>query len=209
LHEGLGKSAFWCWIVGFYVAFMPLYVLGFMGMTRRLQHYDVMAWQPYLIVAAIGGGIIAVGIALQILQLVVSIKNRQQNQDKTGDIWDGRTLEWSIPSPAPFYNFAVTPIVQARDSFWHLKQRYLEEGGVPINRHYTDVHMPKNTATGFIIAAFAGAFGFAMIWHIMWMVAFGLIGIIATVIVRSFATDIDYIIPAAEIERLDNLHRAQ
>jgi cytochrome o ubiquinol oxidase subunit 1 len=207
LHEGLGKGAFWCWIVGFYVAFMPLYVLGFMGMTRRLSHYDVMAWQPYLIMAAIGGMIIAVGIALQILQLFVSIKNRKQNQDKTGDIWDARTLEWSIPSPAPFYNFAVTPVVHTRDSFWHLKQHYVDKGGVPVNCHYTDVHMPKNTATGFIIAVFAGAFGFAMIWHIMWMVAVGLIGIIATVIVRSFATDIDYIIPAKEIERLDRQDR--
>jgi cytochrome o ubiquinol oxidase subunit 1 len=207
LHEGLGKSAFWCWLIGFYVAFMPLYILGLDGMTRRLSHYDNLAWQPYLIVAAMGGLIIGAGIFCQVLQLIISIKNRKQYADTTGDAWDGRTLEWSIPSPAPFYNFAVTPVVHSRDSFWHLKEHYRNTGGIPLPTHYEDVHMPKNTANGFIIAVFGFIFCFALIWHIIWMVAFGMLGMIASVIARAFARDVDYIIPAAEMERLDKLHR--
>ena len=116
LHEGLGKVAFWCWLVGFYVAFMPLYVLGFMGMTRRLQHYDNAAWQPLLIVAAVGALIIAAGIGAMVLQIAYSVWKRDELRDITGDPWGGRTLEWSTASPPPFYNFAHTPVVHTLDA---------------------------------------------------------------------------------------------
>jgi cytochrome o ubiquinol oxidase subunit 1 len=200
LNEKLGTLAFFCWIIGFYVAFMPLYMLGLMGMTRRLSHYDVAAWHPYLIVAAIGVGIIGMGIGFQALQLLVSYKNREKYRDNTGDPWDGRTLEWSTASPAPFYNFAFTPEVHDRDDFWEQKQKGLK----PETRPYVDIHMPHNTGAGFIIAMFGGLFCFGMIWHIYWMIGLGLLGIFATAIARTFDMHTDYYVPAAEVERIEN-----
>src|SRR6202789_566092 len=97
LHEGLGKAAFWCWIVGFYLAFMPLYIVGLMGMTRRMQQYDVPDWHPWLLVAELGAITILAGIILQIAQLVVSIRQREALRDETGDPWNGRSLEWATP----------------------------------------------------------------------------------------------------------------
>lgn len=204
LNETLGKCAFWCWIVGFYVAFMPLYILGLMGMTRRLNHYDAATgWHPYLVVAAIGTMIIACGIAFQVLQILVSVKNRARYRDLTGDPWDGRTLEWSIPSPPQFYNFAVTPEVHSRDAFWEMKQQRLQAGYVPEAPQYKDIHMPKNTGVGFIIAMFSGVFGFGMIWHIPLLITTGLIGMIVMAIARSFDFDTDYYLTAAEVEQME------
>ena len=140
LHEGLGKAAFWCWFIGFYLAFMPLYVAGLMGMTRRMQHYDVPAWRPWLLVAAVGAAVILAGIVLQIAQLVVSIRHREELRDLTGDPWDGRSLEWATASPPPAFNFAVLPKVEGEDAYWHIKQR----SGSPAQRmlaaepHYED-----------------------------------------------------------------------
>jgi cytochrome o ubiquinol oxidase subunit 1 len=204
LNERLGKCAFWCWIIGFYTAFMPLYILGLMGMTRRLNHYDAATgWHPYLVVAAIGAAIIGLGIAFQILQLLVSIKNREQYKDVTGDPWDGRTLEWSTTSPPPFYNFAVIPQVYSRDAFWEMKQKKLAHPASSEQPHYHDIHMPKNTGTGFIIAVLSGLFGFAMIWHITWLTLAGLLGLIAVAIIRTFNLDIDYYVKTAEVERVE------
>lgn len=208
LNETLGKLAVACWIVGFFVAFIPEYILGLMGMTRRLSHYDNPAWHPYLVVAAIGVAIIALGIAIQALQLIVSFinRNKPEYRDNTGDPWDGRTLEWSTASPAPFYNFAFIPEVHTRDAFWDIKQKGLN---TPNKKPYEDIHMPRNTGAGFIIAMFSGLLGFGMVWHIFWMVGLGFIGIIATAIARTFDTDVDYYVPAAEVERIETeiLHR--
>ena len=201
LNERLGRYAFWCWIVGFYLAFMPLYALGLMGMTRRLNHYDAATgWHPYLIVAAIGTAVVALGIGFQVLQLMVSLKDRNKNK-VAGDAWgSGRTLEWSIPSPPPFYNFAFIPEVHHRDAFWDMKHNNSPE----VKRYYQDIHMPRNTGTGFIIAIFAGAFGFAMTWHITWLIFAGLIGIVATAIARTFNTDVDYYVKASEVEQIES-----
>ena len=128
LHEGLGKAAFWCWTIGFYVAFMPLYVVGLMGMTRRMQHYDVAAWRPWLLVAAVGAVIILAGIILQIAQIAVSIRNRHELRDETGDPWNGRSLEWATSSPPPAFNFAVLPRSRAGDAYWAM------EGSAPSSR---------------------------------------------------------------------------
>ncbi len=199
LNEKLGKWAFWCWIIGFYTAFMPLYALGLMGMTRRLNHYATSTgWHPFLVVAAIGAFIIVCGVMFQVLQLIYSIKHREALKDTTGDPWDGRTLEWSIPSPAPFYNFAVTPVVSGRDAFWEAKQQQLVDQ-TTVSPQYTDIHMPRNTGIGFIIAMFSFIFGFAIIWHILWLAAFGVIGMIATFIARSFNLHTDYYLKAADI----------
>jgi cytochrome o ubiquinol oxidase subunit 1 len=208
LNEKLGKFAFWYWIVGFFVAFMPLYVLGLMGMTRRLSHYpEATGWHPYLVVAAIGAGIIFIGILFQLTQLFISIKNRKQNRDLSGDPWDGRTLEWSLPSPVPFYNFAIIPEVHSRDAFWETKQKRLHNPTPEAKPHYTDIHMPRNTATGFIIAMFGFLFCFAMTWDMVLPAIVGFIGIIVTVIARAFDQDTEYYVPAAEVEKIETESR--
>ena len=206
LDEKWGKRAFWAWAIGFLVAFMPLYALGFMGMPRRLSHYDNPAWQPYLEVAAVGAAIIFVGIVCQAVQLVVSIKNREALRDVTGDAWNGHTLEWAVSSPPPFYNFAQIPEVHDLDAFTDMKEK-----GIAYQRpaKYHDIHMPKNTPAGFVIGVFAFVFGFAMIWHIWWLALAGALGMLVTLIVRSANDDVDYYVPAAEVERIENEHHRQ
>ncbi|MFP1890730.1 cytochrome o ubiquinol oxidase subunit I [Lonsdalea quercina] len=202
LNETWGKRAFWCWIIGFFVAFMPLYALGFMGMTRRLSQQINPEFHPLLLVASAGAALIALGILCQLIQFVVSIRDREQNRDLTGDPWDARTLEWATSSPAPFYNFAVVPQVHDRDAFWEDKEK--GEAYRRPNGGYEEIHMPKNTAAGLVISAFALVFGFAMIWYIWWLAAVGFVGMIATWIVHSFNQDVDYYVPVEEIERIEN-----
>ena len=201
LNEKLGKASFWCWIIGFFVAFMPLYVLGFMGMTRRLNTYNHPEWGPWLIVAAVGAAIIACGIALNLLQLAYSVWKRKENMDLSGDPWDGRTLEWATSSPPPFYNFAHLPRVDSIDQFWEDKQQ--GKGWVRPAK-YEDIHMPRNTSAGFWIGAFSIVMGFALTWHIWWLALVGLVGMIGSFIARTFDNDIDYYVPAAEVERIEN-----
>jgi cytochrome o ubiquinol oxidase subunit 1 len=198
LHEGWGKAAFWFWIVGFYVAFMPLYVLGLEGMTRRMQHYDVPAWQPWLRVAAAGAVLIAGGIACQAIQLVVSIRRRAELRDHTGDPWDGRTLEWSTASPPPSYNFAVIPNVEGEDAYWGMKQRDLAD--VP---EYVAISLPRNSPTGVVVAFFAVIGGFALIWHIWWMVSIGCGGAFAVFVAFAWRDRSENHISASEIMRAE------
>jgi cytochrome o ubiquinol oxidase subunit 1 len=208
LHEGLGKASFWCWIIGFYVAFMPLYVVGLMGMTRRMQHYDVPAWHPWLLIAAVGAAIILAGIILQIAQLVVSIRRREELRDETGDPWNGRSLEWATPSPPPAFNFAVVPRVEGRDAYWAMKQRARRRGKLSEEPAYTDIEMPRNSPTGFICAFFATFMGFALIWHIWWLVALAALGAYATFVVFAWRDRVEYIIPADEVARIDRANRS-
>ena len=207
LHEGLGKASFWCWIIGFYVAFMPLYVLGLMGMTRRMQHYDVAAWRPWLLIAAGGAVIILAGIILQIAQLAVSIRRREELRDETGDPWNGRSLEWATPSP-PTFNFAVLPRVEGRDAYWAMKQRVRQQGRLSEEPAYTEIEMPRNSATGFICAFFATFMGFALIWHIWWLVALAALGAYATFVVFAWRDRVEYIIPADVVARIDRANRS-
>jgi cytochrome o ubiquinol oxidase subunit 1 len=211
LNEFWGKVSFWCWLIGFYLAFMPLYVLGLDGMTRRMNHYDDPTWQPWLVVALIGALVIACGIAALGIQLVVSVRHRNANLDMTGDPWDGRSLEWSTASPAPFYNFAHVPVITSLEPHWDAKKAgtaYLEP------KAYEDIHMPRNTGAGFIIAAIALALCFALVWHIWPLAIVSLLGIVATFIVRTYDRDVDYYVPAAEVaaierarfERLPKIH---
>ncbi|OLN25643.1 Cytochrome O ubiquinol oxidase subunit I [Desulfovibrio sp. DV] len=202
LNETWGKLAFWCWLIGFYMAFIPLYILGFMGMPRRMQHYDNPAWQPYLIIAALGTGIILLGIGCIVIQLLVSIRDRHANRDTTGDPWDGRTLEWATSSPPAVYNFATIPVVEDRDAFWDMKEK-----GIAYQRpdHYEPIEMPKNSWHGVAIGLLAFLFGFAMIWYIWWLAIVSFLGLIAVVIARASLDDIHEIIPAAEVARIENL----
>ena len=185
LHERLGRYTFWCWAIGFNTAFIPLYILGLMGATRRLDHYDPsMGWQSLFIVAAVGVGIICIGIGFQILQLAVSVWQRDKLRDKTGDPWNGRTLEWATPSPVPIYNFAQLPVVTDRDAFWGHKQ-----AKVNAKPRFTAISLPNNTPMSMIIGGFAFGVGFAAVWHILWLGILGLFGLILTIIIRASSDD--------------------
>jgi cytochrome o ubiquinol oxidase subunit 1 len=207
LDERLGKIAFWFWITGFYVAFMPLYVLGLLGMTRRMQHYDVAAWRPWLIVAAVGAVLILCGIVAQVAQLIVSIRNRERLRDVVGDPWDGRSLEWSTPSPPPVFNFAVLPNVVGEEPYWGIKQRALREQRLGEEPAYEAIEMPKNSPTGFVTAFFTSVTGFALIWHIWWMVVIGLVGAFATFVVFAWRDVDEYEFPAEEVAKIDRERR--
>jgi cytochrome o ubiquinol oxidase subunit 1 len=196
-----GKCSFWFWIVGFYLAFMPLYVLGFMGVTRRMSHFEDPSLQIWFQIAALGAALIAVGIGCMIVQFVVSYRRREQLRDTTGDIWDGRTLEWSTSSPPPAYNFAFTPVVHDHDAWWDMKQR----GYVRPTAGFIPIHMPRNTGAGVAIAGIATVFGFAMIWH-MWLVAVvAFVGVVGAVIVHTFNYQRDFHVPADEVRRTEDI----
>jgi cytochrome o ubiquinol oxidase subunit 1 len=208
LHESLGKAAFWFWIVGFYVAFMPLYWLGLLGMTRRMQHYDVAAWRPWLIVAAAGALLILIGIVLQVVQLVVSIRQRESLRDVTGDPWNGRTLEWATASPPPMFNFAVLPNVEGEEAYWGVKRRAREQFSLGAEPKYEAIEMPRNSSTGFICAFFATIMGFALIWHIWWLVGVAFFGAFATFVVLAWRDIHEEVIPADTVARLDRANRS-
>lgn len=202
LNERIGLYAFWCWLIGFLLAFIPLYILGLMGATRRLSHYDAsLGWQQLFIVSGIGVMVIIAGIGLQLFQLAYSIWNRKKTIDKTGDPWNGRTLEWSTRSPAPHYNFAVIPQVSSRDPFWEAKQQKQKVS----NSEYRPFNMPKNTGMGIAIAACSAAAGFALIWHIWWLALVGLLGIITSTIIRINDDNTEYTVTVEEIKRIEGV----
>jgi cytochrome o ubiquinol oxidase subunit 1 len=207
LHEGLGKAAFWCWVIGFYVAFMPLYALGLMGMTRRMQHTDDPSWAPMLYLAGVGAIIITIGIGFQIAQIIVSIRTRDQRRDVTGDPWNGRSLEWATPSPPPVFNFAVMPNVEGEEAYWGIKRRAIEEQKLAAEPDYQPIEMPRNSPTGFVTAFFTTVTGFALIWHIWWMVIVGLIGAYAVFVWFAWRDHDEYEIPAEEVARIDRERR--
>lgn len=199
LNDRLGIRAFWFWFIGFFVSFIPLYLLGFMGATRRLDHYaSTTGWQPLYITSCIGFALICGGIITQIYQLFSSIRQRKFHRDLTGDPWNGRTLEWATSSPPPFYNFAVIPMVNSHEEFWEMKER-----GERIPKKYEDIVMPKHTPMGIYISAFAFVSGFGIVWHIYWMIFFGILGVIACMIWITFDDHMEYVLPAHEVEKLE------
>jgi cytochrome o ubiquinol oxidase subunit 1 len=206
LDERWGRRAFWCWFIGFHLAFVPLYVTGLMGMTRRMQHYDNLAWHPWLLVAMVGAVVIFAGIACQIVQLVVSIRTREARRDVTGDPWNGRTLEWSTASPPPAWNFAVLPRVTGKDAWWSRKAIGTQSAQLAAAREYEPIEVPKNTPTGFVNAFFAVVIGFALIWHIWWLAALGLLGAFVTILVFAFRERDEEEIPAQKIAQFDRAH---
>lgn len=198
LNERIGRYSVAAWFVGFFVSFAPLYMLGLMGATRRLNHYEaITGYQPFFIMSLIGSLIICLGVALQIIQIIASFMQKRRLVDATGDPWDSRTLEWSMASPPPSYNFAEIPEVSTRDAFWEMKQNGIKK---PV---YKDIHMPKSTATGIYISALAFTMGFGFVWEMTWLVVASIIGIIAVSIARTFNDDLEYTIPAAEVEKME------
>lgn len=209
LHDKLGKAAAWCWAIGFLVAFLPLYALGLMGAARRLDHYEASTgWQGLFIVAGVGVVIVCIGVGLQLLQLAVSIWKRKELIDATGDPWNGRTLEWSVPSPAPFYNFAVTPVVTVRDQWWEDKQAR-KKGHMAKAPVYYDIELPKNTGMGLLVAGAAFMVGFGLVWHMWWLAIVGMIAVVIVLIVRLTSDDVEYVVTAKELEKYDAVRRTK
>ena len=202
LNEFWGKVSFWCWLVGFWVAFTPLYVMGFMGVTRRMNHFEDPSLQKWFVIAAVGAVIIAGGIGAFLIQIYVSWRDREQLRDVTGDPWGGRTLEWATSSPPPDYNFAFTPVVHESDSWADMKANHYQRP----TSGFIDIHMPKNTAAGFIISALAFVVGFAMIWQ-MWLIAgLGFVAMIGAIITHTFNYKRDFYIKADEVVRTEEAH---
>ena len=194
-----GKVSFWSWVVGFYLAFMPLYVLGLMGVTRRMRVFDDPSLQIWFVIAGLGAALIAVGILAMFIQFFVSIRNREALRDETGDPWDGRTLEWATSSPPPAYNFAFTPKVHDIDAWWDMKRCGVERP----TTGFRPIHMPKNTAAGVILAGLSTVFGFAMIWYIWWLAAVSFVGILGYAIAHTFNYKRDFHIPVETVEAVE------
>src|ERR1700688_4335281 len=183
-----GLMSFWFWVVVFYFAFMPLYVLGFMGVTRRLRHFDDPSLQVWTVIAAFGAILILFGIASFLVQLYVSIRNREALRDLTGDPWNGRTLEWSTSSPPPPYNFAFTPVVHELDTWWDMKKHGYRR---PVEG-FRAIHMPRNTGAGVVLAAISVVFGFAMVWYMWWLAALSFAALVAAAIIHTFNYERDF-----------------
>ncbi|UGQ48701.1 cytochrome o ubiquinol oxidase subunit I [Massilia endophytica] len=199
LNQFWGKISFWCWVVGFYLAFMPLYVMGFMGVTRRMSHFDdpnLWIWQQ---IAAVGALTIAAGIGAMLMQFYVSVRDRKKNLDVTGDPWGGRTLEWSTSSPPPDYNFAFTPVVHDNDTWADMKKNGYQR---PL-KDFVAIHMPKNTGAGFVIAALSAVLGFAIIWHMWLLTGLSFVAMMAAIIIHTFNYKRDYYIPAEQVTAVE------
>lgn len=198
LNERIGRYAFWAWMIGFCLSFIPMYILGLMGATRRLDHYDKSTgWQPLFILMFIGGVVIMIGVALQLAQILASVIQKNRLRDTTGDPWNGRTMEWASASPPQFYNFTIIPRIKSRDAFWELKQQ-----GVP-KPAYEDIHIPKNTAAGIYISIFAFLACFAFVWEIVWLVVASIIGIIISFVVRAYNEHSEYTLTAEEVQEME------
>ncbi|MBN8809367.1 MAG: cytochrome o ubiquinol oxidase subunit I [Sphingomonas sp.] len=197
-----GKVTFWGWVIGYWVAWTPIYIVGLMGTTRRVNHFDDPSLQPWFVVAAIGAVIILIGILAFIIQIAVSIKNRDKLRDMTGDPWDGRTLEWSTASPPPAYNFAFTPVAHDLDAWYDMKRRGAERpsGG------YRPIHMPRNTGAGVVLSGIALVLGFAMVWYIWWLAAVAFVALVVVAIGHTFNYRRDYHIPAEEVAATERAH---
>ncbi|HUN43741.1 MAG TPA: cytochrome o ubiquinol oxidase subunit I [Acetobacteraceae bacterium] len=208
LHEGWGKAAFWFTLAGFYATFMPLYVAGLLGMTRRLQEYDVAAWRPWVLAAGVGVLITLAGAVCQVTQLVVSIRRRDELRDETGDPWNGRSLEWSTASPPPAFNYAVLPNVHGEEPYWEIKRRTIEAQHLAPEPDYKPIELPRNSPTGFITAFFATITGFALIWQIWWMVGLGLVAAYAVFVIFAWRDKEEYEVPAEEVAAIDRARRS-
>ncbi|MCY1284823.1 Cytochrome bo(3) ubiquinol oxidase subunit 1 [compost metagenome] len=200
LVSSWGKASFWFWLTGFYFAFMPLYWLGLHGVTRRMNRFEDPSLQIWFQIAAFGAALVAIGIACFIIQLVVSFLRREELRDLTGDPWNGRTLEWSTSSPPPQYNFAFTPVVHDTDAWWHMKQN----GYTRPLQGFNPIHMPKNTAAGIVLAGLSTLCGFALIWHIWWLVVASFAATIIGAIIHTFNYKRDYYIPADQVVRTES-----
>ncbi|PBJ83201.1 cytochrome o ubiquinol oxidase subunit I [Lysobacteraceae bacterium NML93-0399] len=200
LDEFWGKVSFWCWLVGFWLAFTPLYIMGLMGVTRRLSQFEDTSLSVFLIVAAIGAALVAAGIGAFLLSIAVAVKNRKKLVDTTGDPWNGRTLEWATSSPPPNYNFAFTPVVHEIDAWNDMKKH----GYKRPTTGFTSIHMPKNTGAGVVLSAISTVVAFGLIWHIWWLAGLSFVALVVASIWHTFNYDRDYHIPADEVKTTED-----
>jgi cytochrome o ubiquinol oxidase subunit 1 len=205
LNEGWGVAAFWLTLVAFYVVFIPLYMLGLLGMPRRMQHFDMELWRPWVQVALLGIFLFGIAVICQVVQLVVSIRYRDRRRDETGDPWNGRSLEWATPSPPPHFNFAVQPDVHGEEPYWEIKRRAIATQ--QSDDRYEAIAMPRNNPTGFVTGFFATITGFAMVWRIWWLAALGLAAAYAVFVWYAWRDIPEEEIPAEEVARIDRAHR--
>ena len=205
LHEGWGAATFWFTIAGFYGVFVPLYIVGLLGMTRRLQHYELELWRPWILAAGVGMFFFGAALFCQVTQLVISIRRRDELKDATGDPWNGRSLEWATPSPPPSFNFAVQPRVEEEEPYWAMKRRAIESQQEP--QDYQAIETPRNSPAGFLAGFFATLLGFAMVWRIWWLAGVGLVGIYALVVWIAWRDEEEQEISAEEVARIDRAHR--
>jgi cytochrome o ubiquinol oxidase subunit 1 len=208
LHEGWGKAAFWFALIGFWVTFTPLYILGMQGMTRRLQHVNIPEWSPMLNLSLVGVGILVIGVICQVIMLVVSIIKREELRDVTGDPWDGRSLEWATPSPPPFFNFAVMPNVEGEEAYWGIKLRAIETQQMSPEPKYEPIEMPVNSPVGFYTAFFASVTGFALIWQIWWLAGLGLAAAFVGFVVFAWRDVHEFHVPVEDVARAERARRA-
>jgi cytochrome o ubiquinol oxidase subunit I len=208
LDEWWGKAAFWFGITGFVIVFGAFYWLGLLGMTRRMQHYDVANWRPWILVSAFGVAVMLAGVVCQVVQLVVSIRRRESLRDITGDPWDGRSLEWATASPPPVFNFAALPEVHGEEAYWAIKSRAREQMRLREEPAYEPIEMPLNSPTGFICAFFSTLIGFAMIWYIWWLAAAGFLGAFVTFVAFAWRDTVEYEIPASEVAKVNRANRS-
>ncbi len=194
-----GKVSFWCWVIGFWVAFAPVYILGLMGVTRRLRFFDDPSLQIWFQIASVGAVLIAAGIGALLMQFYVTYRDRAKLRDTTGDPWNGRTLEWSTSSPPPAYNFAFTPIVHDSDAWWDMKQRGFQRPAA----NYRAILMPKNTGSGIVLAGFSAVFGFAMVWYMWWLAIASFVAIVGYAIWHTFDYQREFHLPADEVKRTE------
>ncbi len=208
LHEGWGKAAFWFSLIGFWVTFAPLYMLGMQGMTRRLQHVNMEEWRPLLEWSLVGVGFLVVGVICQVTMLAVSILERDKRRDVTGDPWDGRSLEWATPSPPPFFNYAVMPNVEGEEAYWGIKLKAIETQQMSPEPRYEPIEMPINSPVGFYTAFFASVTGFALIWQIWWLAVLGIVGAFIGFVIFAWRDVSEFHVPAEEVARADKARRA-
>jgi cytochrome o ubiquinol oxidase subunit 1 len=195
-----GKVSFWFWVGGFYVAFMPLYLLGLMGVTRRLRVFEDDSLQIWFVIAGFGVFLIAIGIAAFLIQIYVSIRDRERLADLTGDPWGGRTLEWSTSSPPPAYNFAFTPVVHDNDAWWDMKSH----GYTRPLAGFKPITIPRNTGAGIVLAGLSLVLGFALVWYIWWLAAVAFVALLAVAIGHTFDYTRTFDIPANDIKRSED-----
>ncbi len=197
LDEDWGRRTAWLFIAGFFFTFMPLYVLGLMGMPRRSPTFQNPDFLPWMYIAALGGCLMMAALASFVWTFWTSYWNREKLAVPGGDPWNGNSLEWATPAPVPEWNFPRIPVVTARDE-WAVLKRSGSAWKAP--ETYVDIELPAHTWHGLILAAGSFLMSFAMVWHIWWLALVGLISVPVMLFIRSLREIKPIIIPAAEVE---------
>ena len=204
LNEMLGKVTFWFFFIGFHLTFLIQHWLGFWGMPRRVFTYmDGQGWNSANLISSVGALLMAIGITIMVYNIIVtSIKNVRVANDPWGD---GRTLEWAIESPPPFYNFAQTPLVRGLDTV-HIEKMEGNLSGITPAEPVQDIHMPNGSiipfmmSLGLFIAGFGAMFRTEESWG-MAVLVIGLVWTFAAMAMRSLKDDLGFYVKKEDILR--------